>query len=135
MNKEKIINKISELKLDKNEFWVVGSAALVLRNILDTANDIDIAITYKQYEELTKKQELVYLGTNHNSKWYKINDCIECCIDEMDKEKVEISEPFNLINLEYYYNSFIKNSTREKDIEKKRLIEKEISKIWGDNND
>ena len=128
MNKEKIINEINKLKFDKNEFWVLGSSSLVLRGIIDQANDIDLAITKKLYDKLTKNNSLTYLGNNHESKWYRIKDNIECCIEKIDKEKVEFAEPFNLINLEFYYNNFIKNSTREKDIQKKKILEKILYK-------
>ena len=122
MNKETIIKKINLLNLDKNDFYVLGSASLVLRGIIDTAHDIDLAITNKAY--LKNKDNLIYLGVNHNSKWYKINEEIECCVEDLLDEKVDSSEPFNLINLEYYYNNFIKESNREKDKLKKTLLEK-----------
>ena len=122
MNKETIIKKINLLNLDKNDFYVLGSASLVLRGIIDTAHDIDLAITNKAY--LKNKDNLIYLGVNHNSKWYKINEEIECCVEELIDEKVDFEEPFNLINLEYYYNNFIKESNREKDKFKKILLEK-----------
>ena len=128
MNKEKIIKEINRLKLDKNEFWLLGSSSLVLRGIIEQANDIDLAITNKLYKELTKNYKLTYLGTNHSSKWYRINDKIECCIEEIDKEKIEFTKPFNLIDLEYYYNNFIKNSTREKDVQKKDKLENILHK-------
>ena len=122
MNKETIIKKINLLNLDKNDFYVLGSASLVLRGIIDTAHDIDLAINNKAY--LKNKDNLIYLGVNHNSKWYKINEEIECCVEELIDEKVDFEEPFNLINLEYYYNNFIKESNREKDKFKKILLEK-----------
>lgn len=122
MNKEAIIKKINLLNLDKNDFYVLGSASLVLRGIIDTAHDIDLAITNKAY--LKNKDNLIYLGVNHNSKWYKINEEIECCVEDLLDEKVDSGEPFNLINLEYYYNNFIKESNREKDKLKKTLLEK-----------
>ena len=122
MNKETIINKINMLDLDKNDFYVLGSASLVLRGIIETANDIDLAITNETY--LKNKDKLIYLGDNHNSKWYKINEEIECCVEELSDEKVDSGEPFNLINLKYYYNNYIKDSNREKDKLKKVLIEK-----------
>ncbi len=124
MNKETIIKKINMLELDKNDFYVLGSASLVLRGIIDTANDIDLAITNETY--LKNKSKLIYLGDNHNSKWYKINEEIECCVEELSDEKVDSGEPFNLIDLEYYYNNYIKDSNREKDKFKKALIEKII---------
>jgi hypothetical protein len=122
VNKETIIKKINLLNLDKNDFYVLGSASLVLRGIIDTAHDIDLAITNKAY--LKNKDNLIYLGVNHNSKWYKINEEIECCVEDLLDEKVDSSEPFNLINLEYYYNNFIKESNREKDKLKRILLEK-----------
>lgn len=122
MNKETIIKKINLLNLDKNDFYVLGSASLVLRGIIDTAHDIDLAITNKAY--LKNKDNLIFLGVSHNSKWYKINEEIECCVEDLLDEKVDSSEPFNLINLEYYYNNFIKESNREKDKSKKILLEK-----------
>ena len=122
MNKETIIKKINMLDLDKNDFYVLGSASLVLRGIIETANDIDLAITNETY--LKNKDKLIYLGDNHNSKWYKINEEIECCVEELSDEKVDSCEPFNLIDLEYYYNNYIKDSNREKDKLKKVLIEK-----------
>ena len=122
MNKETIIKKINLLNLDKNDFYVLGSASLVLRGIIDTARDIDLAITSEAY--LKNKNNLIYLGVNHNSKWYKINEEIECCVEDLLDEKVDSGEPFNLINLEYYYNNFIKESNREKDKFIKALLEK-----------
>ena len=130
MKKRKIIEEINKLNLEKNEFWILGSAALVLRDIIDEANDIDIAISNKLYQKL--KNNITYLGTNHNSKWYKINDKIECCIEDISKDKVEITNPFNLIDLTYYYNTFIKDSNREKDKEKKEILEKILSKNQKD---
>ena len=123
MDKEKIKSIINELGWNKNEFWVLGSSALVLRGILNQANDIDLAITPNLYEKLVQKMELTYLGTNHNSKWYKLNDFMEFCVEEYSKEKVEISEPYNLINLGYYYENYIKDSTRKKDVVKKKILE------------
>ena len=120
MNKIEIIEEINKLNLDKNKFWVVGTASLVLRDLIKEANDIDLAITNELYQEI--KNSLTYLGTNHNSKWYSINNTIECCIDTLIQDKVEKSDPFNLIDLSYYYNNFIKDSTRKKDLEKKELL-------------
>ena len=124
MNKQKIINEINKLNIDKNEFWVCGSASLVLRDLTISASDIDLAITKNAFNNLEKQTNIIYLGTNANHKWYKINDIVEFCIDEKTNEKVDMKEPFNLLNLNYYYNNFIKNSKRKKDIIKKELLEK-----------
>lgn len=118
MNKSKIINELKKLNLNKDEFWVIGSSSLVLRDLLESANDIDIAITKSQFDKLNN---LVYLGENHNCKWYRINDNVECCIDTFSSDKVEYLYPFNLLRLEYYYE-IIRNSNREKDLIKKDIL-------------
>ena len=128
MNKIEIINEINKLGINKNNFWVIGSASLVLRDIIDNANDIDLAFTNNGYEELNSKTKLEFLGEKFNLKWYKVNEIIEFCIDEKTNDKVDSIEPFNLLNLEYYYNHFIKDSTREKDKEKKELLNKILFK-------
>lgn len=45
MNKKQLLELLNTLKKSKNEFWVLSSGALVLRDIYDKANDLDIAVT------------------------------------------------------------------------------------------
>ena len=47
MNKEELTDLISTLKIDKEEFWILSSGALVLRGIYENAGDLDIAVTFK----------------------------------------------------------------------------------------
>ncbi len=126
MKKEEIIKEINKVQLDKEKFWVLGSASLVLRDILDDANDIDLAITEEEFN-IINNDNIIFLGINNNTKWYRLNDIIEFCIDEKGNDKVDKNEPFNLLNLEYYYNNFLRNSTRPKDEKKKKIIEKMIN--------
>ena len=128
MNKIEIINELNKLNIDKDLFWVVGSSSLVLRGIIEEANDIDLAMTVDGFKEINNP---TYLGDNHGVKWYKLNDAIEFCVDVKTSDKVDDMEPFNLLNLEYYYNNFLKNSDREKDKEKKELIKKFIGGVNG----
>lgn len=122
MDKIKIIEEINKLGLNKANFWVIGSSSLVLRDIIDTANDIDLAMTEEEFLKLEKRMNLIYLGEKYNVKWYKANEIIEFCVDQIDGAKVDAYESFNLLNLKYYYNNFLKNSNREKDVEKIRII-------------
>ena len=43
----RIIDLIGKLKLDKNEYWILSSGALVIRGIYPDAGDLDIAVTEK----------------------------------------------------------------------------------------
>jgi len=135
MNKEKIIEEISKLGLNKDNFWVIGSSSLVLRGILDTANDIDLAMTNDEFLKIKERIDLIYLGEKYNVKWYKINNIIEFCIDQIDDGKVDSCNTFNLLNLKYYYDNFLKNSNREKDKEKKQKIRNYLCNINSKNKD
>lgn len=64
MNKEELVKLIESLKLDKNEYWILSSGALVLRGIYPDAGDLDIAVTEKGLKELKgnynlKKKKMV----------------------------------------------------------------------------
>lgn len=121
MDKEEIIREITKLGINREMFWVVGSASLVLRDLIKTADDIDIAITESGFEILKSKYNVVYLG-NNGCDWYKINDIIECCVDKRMVENVDAYEPYNLLSLKYYYDNFLKNSNRDKDALKKEIV-------------
>lgn len=58
MNKEELIKLINSLKIDKEEYWILSSGALVLRGIYPEAADLDIAVTEKGLEELKKNYNL-----------------------------------------------------------------------------
>lgn len=50
MNKEQLINLIKSVKIDKTEFWLLSSSALVIRDIFSDAGYLDIAVTNKGLE-------------------------------------------------------------------------------------
>lgn len=50
MNKEELLKLINSLKIDKEEFWILSSGSLVLREIYEIAHDLDIAVTFKGLE-------------------------------------------------------------------------------------
>lgn len=47
MNKEELLELIENLKIDKEEYWILSSSALVLRDMYPSAADLDIAVTKK----------------------------------------------------------------------------------------
>ena len=58
MKKEELIKLIDNLNLDKEDFVVVSSGALVLRGIMDTAGDLDITVTNIGLDYLKTKYDL-----------------------------------------------------------------------------
>lgn len=121
MNKEELLELIESLGIDKNEFWVLSSGALVLRGIMQDAGDLDIAVTQKALDELKKKFDLV----QKENGWYKVNDKVECKLDTKEDWKIEEYEGLLLESIEKYYK-YLLISEREKDIARIPLVEKYI---------
>lgn len=115
MNKKELEELINILKIEKSEYWILSSGALVLRGIYETATDLDIAVTEKGLEELKKNYDLV----QKDNGWYIVNDKVECVLDTKVPGKIEKFGKYYLQDIYDYYD-FIKNSNREKD--KKRIL-------------
>lgn len=58
MNKEELIELINSLKIDKNEYWILSSSALIIRGIYDSAGDLDLAVTEKGLKQLMENYDL-----------------------------------------------------------------------------
>ena len=118
MNKEELIKLIENLKLEKNEYWILSSGALVIRGIYPDAGDLDIAVTEKGLQELKKNYELKEKGKG----WYIVNDKIECVLETKEEWKIEKFGQYNLQSIDKSYD-FLKNSSREKDKARIPLVE------------
>lgn len=124
MKKDELLKLIESLKIDKNEFWILSSGALVLRGIYDDAGDLDIAVTNKGLEELKKNYNLI----RKENGWYIVNDEVECVCDG-DKDKLKYKPEYNgeyyLQNINEYYE-YLKQSSRDKDKVRISIVENYI---------
>lgn len=124
MKKDELLKLIESLKIDKNEFWILSSGALVLRGIYDDAGDLDIAVTNKGLEELKKNYNLI----RKENGWYIVNDEVECVCDG-DKDKLKYNPEYNgeyyLQNINEYYE-YLKQSSRDKDKVRIPIVENYI---------
>lgn len=118
MKKDELIKLINTLKIDRNEFWILSSGALVIRGIFPDAGDLDIAVTDKGLQQLKDNYNLKKKGNG----WYIINEKIECIVDTKETWKIEKVGEYNLQSIEKYYE-FLKESNREKDKARIPLIE------------
>lgn len=123
MQKKELIKLIESLKISKDEFWILSSSALVLRDIYQSAGDLDIAVTEKGLEELNKNYNLI----KKDNGWYIVNDKVECVLDTKEDWKIEKLGEYNLESIIKYYNYLIQ-SDREKDKMRIPLIEEYIIK-------
>lgn len=126
MKKDELLKLIESLKIDKNEFWILSSGALVLRGIYDDAGDLDIAVTNKGLEELKKNYNLI----RKENGWYIVNDEVECVCDG-DKDKLKYKPEYNgeyyLQNINEYYE-YLKQSARDKDKVRIPIVENYMKK-------
>ena len=118
MNKEELIELIESLKIDREEFWILSSGALVLRGLYPDAGDLDIAVTEKGLQQLRENYNLIEKANG----WYIVNDKVECILDTKEPWKIEKWGEYNLQSIERYYE-FLKESNREKDKARIPLIE------------
>lgn len=123
MNKEQLLELIKTLKIDKDEYWILSSSQLVLRDLFDKANDLDIAVTEKGLEQLKQNYDL----KQKENGWYIVNDKIECIVDTKEDWKIEKHDNYNLESLEKYM-MYLETSTREKDKIKYEIVKKELQK-------
>lgn len=117
MVKKELEKLIESLKIDRDEYWILSSGALVLRGILTDAGDLDIAVTKKGLEELMENYNL----KQKENGWYMVTDKIECVLDTKEDWKIEKLGGYNLESIEKYY-SYLLQSKREKDIARIPLI-------------
>lgn len=57
MNKQQLLDLLKTLKIDNNEFWILSSGALVLRDIFPDAGDLDIAVTNEGLKQLKESSD------------------------------------------------------------------------------
>ena len=114
MSKQELLSLIETLEISPEEFWVLSSSSLVLRDLFDSAGDLDLAVTEKGLEQLKKQFNL----KQKDNGWYIVNERIECVLDTKEAK-------YNLESLEKYFE-YLKNSTREKDIIKYNIVKEKL---------
>ena len=127
MNKHELLELLKTLKVDVEEFWILSSSALVLREIYPNAGDLDIAVTDRGLEELKKNYNLKF----KENGWFIINDKIEGVCDgakDMLKYQPEKIGEYYVQNINEYYH-YLLNSGREKDKLRIPIVEDYIKSL------
>lgn len=109
MNKEELLELLKTIKIDTNEFVILSSSALVLRDILESAGDLDIAVTNLGLKQLKENYNL----KQKENGWYIVNDKIECVLDDMENKKEKVGN-YYLHDINNYLED-LESSSREKD--------------------
>ena len=132
MDKEELLELLSTLKIDKEEFWLLSSSGLVLRNIYPDAGDLDIAVTDKGLQELKQNYNLKF----KDNGWFVVSDKIECvCDGSKDKLKFQPEEidGYYVQNIREYYE-YLCNSERKKDKKRIRIVEEYMQNLKSNLN-
>ena len=128
MNKQDLIELINTLKLNKEEFWVICSGALVLRDLLPNAGDLDIAVTNVGMEELRQNYELTKL----KERFYSISDNIECV--DVGKKIHQKYQPEKIGDIYvqniFDYLEYLEASNRQKDQDRIPMVKQYIKKYY-----
>lgn len=127
MNKEELLKLIKSLDIDNEEFWILSSGALVLREIWPGASDLDIAVTNKGLNQLKQKYQL----TQKENGWFMVSEKIECVCDG-GKENLEYQpEVINGIQVQNIneYLDYLRKSERQKDKDRIDLVEDYIKNM------
>ena len=122
MKKKELLELIKSIKIDKEEFIVLSSGALVLRGIMDSAGDLDILVTQKGFEQLKENYDLKEKKECNNS--YIVNEKIECILNDNEDRKEKMGDYY--IQDINQYLEFLKESNREKDKLRIPIVEKYI---------
>ena len=123
MNKEELTKLIESLGIDTEEFMVLSSGSLVMRDLFESAGDLDIAVTKKGLEQLKEKFDVV----NTHDDWYQVNDRCECVLDDNLENIREKVGNYYLQDLEHYRN-FLLKSERPKDKIRLEVVNKALNK-------
>lgn len=115
MNKEEILEQLKKIELDKKDFIVVGDAALVLQDIIDTTSDIYLSCSLETYELITWEEQMDTILQK-----IKYNDVFKISSDFFDLEKTLVVDEYNVLNLEACYESKILENNKKN----KKIIEK-----------
>ena len=119
IGKDELIELLETLRLDKEEYSILSTSALVLRGIYKDSGDLDIAVTEKGLNELKENYDLISKGDG----WYIVEENVECVLDDSLVYKREKYGDYYLEDLEIYYD-FLRQRNSENDEEKIKLIEK-----------
>ena len=127
MNKEELLKLIETLKIDKSEFWLLSTSALVMRGICSEASDLDIAVTDKGLEQLRRRYNLRPKGDG----FYIVTDKVDCVCDgaiDKLKYKPELIDGYLCQNIQEYLN-YLKASDKEKDKQRVSIVEAYINNV------
>ncbi|MTI47882.1 MAG: hypothetical protein FH761_08580 [Firmicutes bacterium] len=127
LKKGNIVEKLKELNLPINEYWVLAGAALVLHGVKEETRDIDLGCTSNIIEKLASRGYKVKFEDD-NSRSLQVGDEFEF-FENWDVEEIEMIEGLPVGSLESIKKHKV-DLGREKDLKDIELINQFIDKKY-----
>ncbi len=113
MNKDELLNLVDSLQLPFGEYYILSSGCLLLYGLRDKANDLDLCVTQKLFDEL-KERYNVTEDLKNECGFYPILDNVEVVITGKYAFEYDVKDGLPVQKLESILESK-RNSDREKD--------------------
>ncbi len=94
MNKNEVLNKLNELKLNKDDYIIISGTSLVLHDVIDETKDIDISVSKKIYDSIDWEETKGYLNI------IKTKDVFEIGTSYYNEKNIDIINGYKTMNLE-----------------------------------
>jgi len=94
MNKKEILKKLEELELSKEDYLIIGGAALVLQGVITKTGDIDLSCSEDIYNSLNWNTIMGHFNTE-----IKVKDCFEIG-PNFYKDKYDLINDYHVMTLE-----------------------------------
>ena len=124
MNKEKYLEILDSLDLDKNSYCIIASGAMLMHGLRDACEDVDIKVTEELFQELLKKYNMKQ-STRYDYV-YELNDKIDVNCRNYNSNNIEFVDGYPVEKLEVQLKWMLKNN-RPKDQEKIKLVKEYLN--------
>ncbi len=97
MDKQRILNLLSEFPYDRDEYWVITGGAMVLYDIREQTADIDLGCSKRLADHL-EADGCLFRRTDNGKRWFKYGKNIEI-FEEWLKDTIETVHGFHVVSV------------------------------------
>ena len=98
MNKQEILNHLSEFPYHRNDYWIITGGAMVMYGIREQTADIDLGCS-KQLADQLETDGFMFKRTDDGKRWFKYGENIEIFEDWL-RDTVETVCVFNVVSVQ-----------------------------------
>ena len=97
MDKQGILNHLSEFPYDRNEYWVITGGAMVLYDIREQTADIDLGCS-ERLADLLEADGYLFRRMDNGKRWFKYGENIEI-FEGWLKDTIETIHGLNVVSI------------------------------------